>query len=148
MLAVVRLRTWSIVWSLLVYFKKRNGQACGMCESKFIRSTMWPKCFKPKPKYPSYSKPRPRYRQRYVQRQPNKSSYPAHYQAPRGFVLLQGKCDAINDRLILALETANSKPRVLIPKRSLLNEIAIVGIKHSRSGCENLWINQCQWKRR
>ena len=75
-----------------------------MYESKFIRSTMWPKCFKLKPKYPSYSKPKPGYRQRYVQRQPNKSSYPAYYQAPRKFVLLQERYDTINDRLTLALE--------------------------------------------
>ena len=86
-----------------------------MYEFKFIRSIMWPKCFKLKPKYPSYSKPEPRYRQRYVQRQPNKSSYPAHYQTPRRFVLLQGRYDTINDRLALALETVNSKPRVLVP---------------------------------
>jgi len=63
--------------------QNENGQTCKMYEFKFIRSTMSPKCFKPKPKYPSYSKPEPRYLQRYVQRQPNKSSYPAHYQAPR-----------------------------------------------------------------
>jgi len=59
-----------------------DGQICNMYEFKFLRSTMSPKCFKPKPKYPVYPRYEPRYRKRYI---PYRSplSYPKHYQAPK-----------------------------------------------------------------
>lgn len=49
---------------------EKNGQACKMFEFKFMRSTMSPKCEKPKDKYPSYSpKHAPIYRKPQYQKQ-------------------------------------------------------------------------------
>jgi len=62
--------------------EREDGQTCKMYEFKFTRSTMSPKCFKPKPKYHPYPQHEPRYIKRYV-RQPHKLSSPKHYQAPK-----------------------------------------------------------------
>jgi len=62
--------------------EKDDGQICNMYEFKFLRSTMSPKCFKPKPKYPVHPRYEPRYRKRYIPHRKS-LSYPLHYQAPK-----------------------------------------------------------------